>query len=314
MKSGRLLAMLLLLQAKGRACARELAQQLEVSKRTVYRDLDALSSAGVPVHAERGVSGGIVLADGYRKALTQFSEDELRALFISGDNPLADIGLSDKLPLALAKLVGALPDAQRRAVEMARHRIYLDPRRWKQAAQPREHLATLRVAIWENRRVELYYKDQNRAQTERVIEPLGLVAKAGIWYLVARSGSEMRTFRAERIINVKELDEHFERPVDFDLVGFWREWAQKFEESLPTYSVLLRVPNAAIDDVTAYWESQVLESKARSESLLVKIVFPATEVAVHQLVAWGRKVEIVEPQELRELVLQRARDVLAHYA
>ena len=314
MKSGRLLAMLLLLQAKGRACARELAEQLEVSKRTVYRDLDALSSAGVPVHAERGVSGGIVLADGYRKALTQFSEDELRALFISGDNPLADIGLSDKLPLALAKLVGALPDAQRRAVEMARHRIYLDPRRWKQAAQPREHLATLRVAIWENRRVELHYKDQNRAQTQRVIEPLGLVAKAGVWYLVARSRTEMRTFRAERIINVKELDEHFERPADFDLVAFWREWAQKFEESFPTYPVLLRVPSAAVDDVTAYWESQVLESKARSESVLVKIVFPATEVAVHQLVAWGRKVEIVEPQDLRELVLQRARDVLAHYA
>ena len=314
MKSGRLLAMLLLLQAKGRACARELAEQLEVSKRTVYRDLDALSSAGVPVHAERGVSGGIVLADGYRKALTQFSEDELRALFISGDNPLADIGLSDKLPLALAKLVGALPDAQRRAVEMARHRIYLDPRRWKQAAQPREHLATLRVAIWENRRVELHYKDQNRAQTQRVIEPLGLVAKAGVWYLVARSRTEMRTFRAERIINVKELDEYFERPADFDLVAFWREWAQKFEESFPTYSVLLRVQSAAVDDVTAYWESQVLESKARSESVLVKIVFPTAEVAVHQLVAWGRKVEIVEPQDLRELVLQRARDVLAHYA
>lgn len=314
MKSGRLLAMLLLLQAKGRSCARELAEQLEVSQRTVYRDLDALSAAGVPVHAERGVSGGIVLAEGYRKALTQFSEDELRALFISGDNPLADIGVVDKRPRALEKLVGALPEAQRRAVEMAQQRIYLDPRRWKQAAQPREHLATLRVAIWEDRRIRLHYKDQSRTPSVRVIDPLGLVAKAGIWYLVARYGAEMRTFRAERIMNVEELNERFERPADFDLVAFWREWAKRYEDSLPTYSVLLRVPVASLEDVTTYWESQVPEGNPRSEASLVKIVFPAPEVAVHQLVAWGDKVEIVEPSELRQLVVRRAREVLTHYS
>src|SRR5215470_15805449 len=122
--------MLLLLQAKGRMCARELSEQLEVSQRTVYRDLDALSAAGVPVHAERGVLGGIVLAEGYRKALTQFTEDELRALFIAGENPLVDIGVADKRPHALDKLAGALPEAQRRAVEMVRQRVYLDQRRW----------------------------------------------------------------------------------------------------------------------------------------------------------------------------------------
>jgi predicted DNA-binding transcriptional regulator YafY len=313
MKSGRLLAMLLLLQAKGRARARELAEQLEVSQRTVYRDLDALSAAGVPVHAERGAAGGIVLADGYRKALTQFNEEELRALFVSGDNPLADIGMSDKRPLALEKLVGALPEAQRRAVEMARHRIYLDPRRWKQATPPREHLATLRVAIWEDRRVRLHYADQNRKRTVRVIDPLGLVAKAGVWYLVARYGEEMRTFRAERMLDVEELDERFERPPNFDLVTFWRDWARKFEDGLPTYPVLVRVANDFIDNVTSYWESQVLESKARSESVLVRIIFPATEVAVHQLVAWGDKVELIEPLDMRDLVVRRAQEVVAHY-
>jgi predicted DNA-binding transcriptional regulator YafY len=313
MKSGRLLAMLLLLQAKGRARARELAEQLEVSQRTVYRDLDALSAAGVPVHAERGAAGGIVLADGYRKALTQFNEDELRALFVSGDNPLADIGITDKRPVALEKLVGALPEAQRKAVEMARHRIYLDPRRWKQADQPREHLATLRVAIWEDRRVRLRYSDQNRKHTERVIDPLGLVAKAGIWYLVARSGDEMRTFRAERILDVEELDERFERPAGFDLVAFWREWTRKFEDGLPTYPVLIKVAPDFADNVTSYWESHILESKPHPETLLVRTIFPSEEAAVHQLVAWGSKVEIVEPAGLRELVVKRANEVLAHY-
>jgi predicted DNA-binding transcriptional regulator YafY len=314
MKSGRLLAMLLLLQAKGRANARELAERLEVSQRTVYRDLDALSAAGVPVHAERGAGGGIVLADGYRQALTQFNEDELRALFISGDNPLADIGVGDQRPFALDKLAGALPEAQRRAVEMARDRIYVDPRRWKQATQPREHLATLRVAIWEDRRVRLHYRDQHRRPSVRIIEPLGLVAKAGIWYLVARSGDEMRTFRAERILAAEELDERFERPAGFDLVAFWREWSKQFEESLPTYAVLLRVAVEAVDDVTSSWDSQVLERGQRSGFWLIRIVFPAPEVAVHQLVAWSGKVEIVEPPELRDLVVRRAREVLARYA
>jgi predicted DNA-binding transcriptional regulator YafY len=314
MKSGRLLAMLLLLQAKGRASARELAAHLEVSSRTVYRDLDALSAAGVPVHAERGVNGGIVLADGYRKALTQFTEEELRALFVSGDNPLADIGMGDKRPLALEKLVGALPEPQRKAVEMARDRIYLDPRRWKQADQPREHLATLRVAIWEDRQVRLHYRDQNRKATVRVIDPLGLVAKAGIWYLVARSGEDMRTFRAERIVEVEEMDDRFERPADFDLMAYWREWAKRFEESLPSYAILMRVSSEWLDDVTGYWESRIVTGTPRAESVLVRVVFPNPEVAVHQLVAWGRKVEIVEPADVCALVLQRAREILAQYS
>ncbi len=314
MKSGRLLATLLLLQAKGRLNARELAERLEVSQRTVYRDLDALSAAGVPVHAERGAGGGIVLADGYRQALTQFNEDELRALFVSSGDQLADIGVGDQRPFALDKLAGALPEAQRRAVEMARDRIYVDPRRWKQPVQPREHLATLRVAIWEDRRVRLSYRDQQRKPSVRVVEPLGLVAKAGVWYLVARSGTEMRTFRAERILGAEELDERFERPPGFDLVTFWRDWAKQFEKSLPTYTVLLRVAVDAVDDVTSYWESQVLERNARSGSWLVRVVFPAPEVAIHQLVTWSGKVEIVEPPDLRELVVQRARAAVAHYA
>lgn len=314
MKSGRLLATLLLLQAKGRLNARELAERLEVSQRTVYRDLDALSAAGVPVHAERGAGGGIVLADGYRQALTQFNEDELRALFVSSGDQLADIGVGDQRPFALDKLAGALPVAQRRAVEMARDRIYVDPRRWKQATQPREHLATLRVAIWEDRRVRLSYRDQQRKPSVRVVEPLGLVAKAGVWYLVARSGTEMRTFRAERILGAEELDERFERPPGFDLVAFWRDWAKQFEKSLPTYIVLLRVAVEAVDDVTSYWEAQVLEHNARSGSWLVRVIFPAPEVAIHQLVTWSGKVEIVEPPDLRELVVQRAREAVAHYA
>lgn len=305
--------MLLLLQARGRVPAPELATHLEVSTRTVYRDVDALSSAGIPVHAERGVRGGIVLADGYRRALTQLDEDEIRALFIAGDNPLADIGF-DGRPKALEKLAGALPAAQRRAIEMTRSRIYVDQRRWRQAAQPREHLAALRVAIWEDRRVLLRYKDRNQKSTERTIEPLGLVAKAGIWYVVARAGADMRTFRAERILAVSETAEHFERPAGFDLMTFWREWTARFEESVPAFPVILRVSTAVLADITEFWQSQVIEHKQDEPNALVRIVFPSEDAAVHQLVAWSSGVDVIEPVVLRGKVVDCARAALARYA
>ncbi|MDQ6781510.1 MAG: YafY family transcriptional regulator [Candidatus Eremiobacteraeota bacterium] len=303
--------MLLLLQARGRMSARELANELEVSQRTVYRDIDSLSLSGVPVHAERGVTGGIVLADGYRKALTQFNEDEVRALFIAGDNPLADIGIGDRRPNALEKLAGALPEAQRRSVEIMRQRVYLDPRRWKQSEQPREHLATLRRAIWEDRCVRLHYKDRERKVSVRVIEPMGLVAKAGVWYLAARCNEEMRTFRAQRILKVEELSERFVRPPDFDLNAYWHAWSTQYEQNLPAHTVVVRVSPADVDDITAYWESTVIE--AGKDSVLVRLMFPALEAAVHQIVAWGRKVTIVEPRELRVRVIACAKEALRQH-
>jgi predicted DNA-binding transcriptional regulator YafY len=316
MKSERLLTMLLLLQARGRMPAHALARSLEVSERTVYRDLDSLSAAGVPVHAERGSGGGIVLAEGYRKALTQFHEEEIRALFVSAANPLADLGLGEGLERALEKLAGALPETQRRAAQKSRDRIYVDQRRWKQMAQPREHLATLRRAVWDDRRVTLRYKDRNRAVTERVIDPLGLVAKAGIWYLVARYRDEFRVFRAERILGVDERADKFERPGDFDLDRFWEQSAASFEQSIPAYPVTLRVTADALEEVTTgYWEAELLDQNANGDAgaRLVRVIFPSAGPALHQMLAWGRSVDIAEPLELRERVIECARDVLAHY-
>ncbi|MFI5389222.1 MAG: helix-turn-helix transcriptional regulator, partial [Candidatus Eremiobacterales bacterium] len=212
MKSERLLAMLLMLQARGRASAREIASSLEVSERTVYRDLDSLSAAGIPVHAERGARGGIVLADGYRRALTQFRDEEIRALFVSAAETLADVGLGDNLKRALEKLSGALTESQTRAAANVRGRIHIDPRRWKQAEQPRAMLSALRTACAEDRRTVLHYRDRNAKVSERIVEPLGLVAKAGVWYLVARYGPEMRVFRADRMLGLDVMPERFERP------------------------------------------------------------------------------------------------------
>jgi predicted DNA-binding transcriptional regulator YafY len=311
-KSERLLAMLLMLQARGRACAREIASSLEVSERTVYRDLDSLSAAGIPVHAERGARGGIVLADGYRRALTQFRDEEIRALFASAADTLADVGLGVDLRRALDKLKGALNESQRRAAANVRGRIHIDPRRWKQAAQPRAMLSALRTACAEDRRTVLNYKDRNGKVTERVIEPLGLVAKAGVWYIVARYGPEMRVFRADRMLGLDVTTERFERPADFDLDRYWNEWSAEFERNLPGYPVILRVADDAIEDVTSYWESDAVDEGKRGWTPF-RLLFPSLEVAVAHVLAWGERVEALEPAELRSTILARALGAMRRY-
>lgn len=305
--------LLLLLQANGRVTAAELAKRLEVSERTIHRDMDALSSAGIPVYAERGIGGGIRLAEGYRKALTQFGEDEIRALFIASANPLADIGLGEGLAKALEKLAGALPAPQRRSAERSRSLIFFDPRRWYQRLAPREHLAVLRRAVWEERRITLRYKDSGGKESERIAEPLGLVAKAGVWYVVARKDNgEMRVFRADRIIAVDVSGGTFERPADFKLEEFWETWSTRFMASLPRYVVRVRVAPEAIEDIAGYWEVQFIDDAQTSDGWShARVVFPSLAAAVPQLVAWGRRIEIVEPDEVRESVIACAREILA---
>lgn len=314
MKSGRLLSMLLILQSKGRSCARDLAQALEVSERTIYRDVDALSAAGIPVYTERGSGGGLYLSEGYRKTLTQFGDDEIRALFFSGSNPLVDLGLGSEAALALQKLTGAMTDAQRRAVEKSRGRIHVDQRRWHQSEQPTELLAELRRAVWDDRCVRLTYSDRNRAVTTRVIRPLGLAAKAGIWYVVASGDEGLRTFRAERIKSVEPLDEHFTRPPDFNLDAYWRNWTSELEHNAQRFGVTLSVAPEDCEAVCSFWQGDILERGATPESnVTVRISFPARDAAVHQLVAWGRKVSLIDPVDLREEIVRSAQDLLAHY-
>jgi predicted DNA-binding transcriptional regulator YafY len=312
-KADRLISLLLLLQSRRQCSARLLAQRLEVSERTIYRDVDALSAAGVPVYAERGSNGGIVLADGYRRALTNFSEDEIRSLFVSGASPLADLGLERGLDRALEKLHGGLADVARRAAEKSRSRIHLDRRRWNQPEPPREILIALRRAVWDDRRLRIRYEDRNRTSSTRTIDPLGLVSKAGVWYLVARHGDELRSFRVERIRSADELNQRFERPAKFDLERYWSESSARFAESSRSgdCAVLLRAANAALERIALYWPAEI-ESRGERESL-VRITFPGREIAVFQLIAWADAATLVEPAELCDAVVASARRALERY-
>ncbi|MBV9104340.1 MAG: YafY family transcriptional regulator [Candidatus Eremiobacteraeota bacterium] len=312
MKSARLLRMLLLLQAKSPLSARTLADELEVCERTVYRDVDALSAAGVPIFATRGAQGGIGLVDGYRKAIADLEEDEIHALYVSGSDPLADLGFGSPLGRARQKLSGALNERQKRVAEKARARIRVDQRRWGQEGAPTQTLTVLRRAVWDDQRLEITYRDRNGARTTRVIEPLGLVAKSGIWYVVALARGEFRSFRADRIVSAEALSEHFERPKDFDLDAYWSQSTTRYEGTLQTFPVRVRLQSSALDEVTAYWRAATIEEDG--DDRIVRFDFPGRGMAAHQVMSWGPLVRVVEPLDLVDDLLSNARALLAHYA
>ncbi|HZZ64309.1 MAG TPA: YafY family protein [Candidatus Baltobacteraceae bacterium] len=309
MKSERLVSLMLLLQARSPRSARDLARTLEVSMRTVYRDVDALSTTGVPVYAERGPNGGITLSDGYRQAIAQFSTDELHALFVAAADPLADLGIAAH-ERALHKIRGALPDLQRRAAEKAGQRILLDHNRWYRSEQPAHILASLRRAVWDDRAVLLTYRDRNGALTTREIDPLGLISKAGVWYVAARiPNGELRTFRAERIEHVEELRRQFSRPADFDLHGFWLNATSKPDHENCAYEATLRFEGDATESIMPYFPAEAIEQDASGKTYRVR--FPSQDAAVGHVMMLGKRAQVVGPDDFRSAVVARARELLA---
>lgn len=311
MKSDRLVSILLMLQSAQRRTARELAGVLEVSERTIYRDVDALSAAGVPVYTERGSEGGIVLAEGYRKALTNFGEDEVRALFVSGSAILRDLGLGAGLDRALDKLRGAFSDVQRGAAEKARGRIHIDQRRWNQSDAPVEKLSLLRRAVWDDRRIDLIYDDRNRERTTRTVDPFGLVSKAGVWYLVAQTSAGFRSFRVDRVVEIVERDDRFVRPADFDLDEHWRSISAEFMRNTPTYIVTVRVEPSAHDIIdSGYWPIELVDD---ADPNLLRIRFSNERLALYSIISWGPGVVVVEPSNLRGAIVTHAAELVERY-
>ena len=311
MKSDRLVSLLLLLQSRSPRSARELAQALEVSARTIYRDVEALSLSGVPVYAERGSTGGIALADGYRRAITQFSTEELHALFLAAADPLTELGVTGH-QRALDKLSGALPDLQRRAAEQARRRILLDHNRWYRSEQPTAVLAVLRRAVWEDRQVNVEYRDRTGALTQRIVDPYGLVSKAGVWYAVARQhDGEYRTFRVERIVRVEECANRFARDEHFDLEAHWRSSNAALQRPMEWYDATIYVAADSLEWVMSYNEADVISTDEQGKTLHMR--FPSFRMAVYQIAGWGACVRVIEPAHLSQALAEHARALAAQY-
>ena len=319
MRASRLVNLLLLLQARGGMTGSQLAQELEVSVRTVYRDVEALSEAGVPIYAERGPHGGVRLVDGYRTRLTGLNEDEAQALFLSGlPGPAAELGLGTVVAAARLKVLAALPPELRARASRLTQRFHLDAPGWFRPAEPVPHLETLAAAVWEERRVTAAYRRPDRI-VDRSLDPLGIVLKAGIWYLVATTDGQVRSYRVSRVEGVTVTEERFQRPAGFDLVAFWEEAIVAYQESLPQIEAILRVRSSAIDWLATSigdpaWATATRQPDPAGEDWVrVMLRVETIESALADLLRLGPRVEVLEPQTLRQAVIDEARAVLSAY-
>jgi predicted DNA-binding transcriptional regulator YafY len=313
MRASRLLSIMMLLQAKGRMSAESLSEELEVSVRTIYRDIDQLSAAGVPVYADIGRNGGFALLNGWRTRLTGLTAPEARALFLSGlPGPAGELGLGDEVAAAELKLLAALPaDWQSEATRMS-SRFHLDPKGWFSTGPRPEYLKAVAEAVWSERRIRIRYDSWTQV-SERVVEPLGLVLKGGTWYLVARRETGMRTYRLSQILALTALDERFERPADFDLPRHWRESTAVFEREIYIATAKVRATKRGVSRlkeisqrVKDEIEAQALEFDGDGWAALA-VPIEEEEWATRELTRVGPDVEVVEPASLRSRMVEVAR-------
>ncbi len=305
MRASRLLTVLLLLQSRGRMTAQELAGELEVSARTVYRDVEALAAAGVPVVADRGPAGGYRLIDGYRTRLTGLTGGEAETLFLAGvPGPAAELGLGTVLAAEL-KLLAALPPELRARAGRLRERFHLDAPGWFQDGERPAHLAAVADAVWNGRALRVRYRRWG-GEVARTLEPLGLVLKGGTWYLVARAAGQARSYRVSHILELETLDERFAWPEGFDLAAYWHTWSERFEASVYHGEATVRLSPRALTLLPYFFQPVAARTaQARAgppcDDGWVETVIPIESIkhAHHEMLRLGPEVEVLAPEELR---------------
>ncbi|MEU9319111.1 WYL domain-containing protein [Streptomyces sp. NPDC048295] len=311
MPASRLLSVLLLLQSRGRMSARQIADELNVSVRTAYRDVVRLQSAGVPVYAEPGRGGGYQLLDGYRTRLTGMSEGEARALFFAGlPGPAADLGLTAEMSAVRLKLLAALPTGLREEAERAAAVFHLDAPGWYREPERTPHLPVFVDAVLTRRAVDVRYRRWRAPQeVNRRLHPYGLVLKSGTWYLVAATGKGTATYRVAQVLDAVPGDERFDRPQDFDLAAHWAAYLDDFRARRYTGTATVRLsprgrrrlPDNVPPEVVRAVDST---ATAVGDDGWVEAVIPieGTEHACGELLRLGADVEVVAPAELRRAV------------
>ena len=313
MRADRLLSILLLLQVHRRVTARDLAKRLEVSERTILRDMEALSGSGVPVTAERGAGGGWSLLDNYQTKLTGLSAAEIQSLFVARQPRLmADLGLQHEAEAALIKLQASLPAGTREQADFARERILIDARGWRDSAESLSCLPVLLDAVWRGRRVRFLYSRVLGEATERAGDPLGLVAKGSVWYLVAIADGEPRTYRVSRISGAAILDQPVARPADFDLAAYWERSASEFREKLPRYYATF-LASPPVMRWVRYRGWRLEQETPEGDRVRLRMRFDVEEEAVQFALSFGGEVEVIEPHELRAKVLAGAAAIAARH-
>ncbi|MFE3652197.1 helix-turn-helix transcriptional regulator [Streptomyces sp. NPDC059152] len=336
MKADRLLSILLLLQTRGRVPASELAARLEVSTRTVYRDVEALSASGVPVYAERGRHGGIALLPGFRTDVTGLTTDEARALFIlAAQGAHHALGLDDALGSALRKVMAALPAPHRPAAELAGRRILVDPDRWLGGPRPAVDLDELQTAVFTDRRLRIRYRHSGETRLRTyTVDPYGLVAKAGTWYLVADRRGRPQLFRADRVASAAVTDAPVRRRPGAELAEVWAQLRRQVEERPAPVRVTARIRRERLDlavrilggaltgpprtgDATDGEEGAGGDGGPRPAAedgwAVLELGYPVLS-AVRQLLQFGDSLEVLDPPEARRVLADAAAALTGLYA
>ncbi|MCX4766222.1 YafY family transcriptional regulator [Streptomyces sp. NBC_01275] len=309
MKSSRLVSLLLLLQTRGRMTAAHLAEELEVSVRTVYRDVEALAAAGVPLYGDAGHAGGYRLLDGYRTRLTGLNADEAEALFLAGaPGPAAQLGLGPVLAAAQLKVRAALPRELRPHADRISGRFHLDAPGWYAEADETPFLPAVAAAVWNDRVLDIGYRRwREPTDVRRRLEPYGLVLKAGRWYVVAGPGP--RTFRVDQILELTSTEEEFTRPDGFDLAAYWTAYQRGFRERLyPAEAVVRLAPGVRL--------GRPVRANGPAEAdgwTSVTVPIESVEQACGEFLRLGTDVEVVAPAELRERIARTVAELAERY-
>ncbi|MFZ3495542.1 helix-turn-helix transcriptional regulator [Streptomyces sp. 5.8] len=326
MRADRLLSLLLLLQNRGRMTAPELAAELEVSVRTVYRDVEALGASGIPVHADRGPAGGFRLVDGYRTRLTGLTDVQAGSLFLAGaPGPARDLGLGADLTAAQLKLQAALPAELADRARRIQQRFHLDAPAWFRDADPVPHLAQIAEAVWEQRILSTHYRRWSGA-VHRALRPLGLVLKGGIWYLAAARAAEgaeaagaVRTYRVGRFLAVETSGEHFERPEGFELAAYWEESARRLEAATRRQTAVVRLSPRARRLLPMWFGAAGVRALATAGPpdaegwAVVELAVESGSVAVGDLLRIGADAEVLGPPELRRDLAAAVAELAGRY-
>lgn len=312
MRAERLLRLLLHLQTHGQATVDQLACHLGVSSRTVQRDLDSLSLAGVPVYSQRGRGGGWSLLPDYRTRLTGLTPAEAISVFVGATaHVLADLGMDASNDTALSKLIATLPEPARRDADYARQRLLIDHAGWDDKREQPRWLDVCRQALWNDSQLDITYRDPQRPFQ---VAPLGLIAKNRTWYLIAepqdrkpKVTESIRTYRLDRITAATLTDARFTRPADFNLTDYWARTQHRFRASLPSYPIVLRVRNHAVQ---RFRPSHPPQPDKPGWSIVQADLENADEACAAVLAQAGDAV-VIEPRELAEQV-RRVAEQVAH--
>lgn len=312
MRADRLLSELLLLQAHGRLTGRDLAERLEVSERTVHRDMESLSASGVPVFALRGIHGGWQLDHSWRTQVPGLDEAELRALLMAQPRVIGDRRLASAAERALEKLMAALPASLREQATSIRQRLYVDTTAWRPSQENLAMLPIVQDAVSRDRKLAIVYCKTNGERSERTVDPLGLVAKGSAWYLVANTAAGMRTFRVSRMERATPLNQPCKRPHNFNLAAYWASMTKELSETWKRFPATLRLDTRAAKWLLTWHSAKQVEAADAKGWITLDLDFESEEEARFMVLGLGTRVEIVEPKSLLLYLRKQLLDLNAH--